>query len=156
MSERPDRSDSGYWACFVQSINGLIALALFALALLFSGAFSFQREPFSIERAMRGSSVILLPVIAVITSVILLWLRNKWGWYLTLLTNLILEWGMGNQLFRSLVTERRSPASRNLHQGDFFLVLANLLLVAPIFLLVLPESRREYLTSIPSEESVVP
>ncbi|MBB5057666.1 hypothetical protein HDF16_002372 [Granulicella aggregans] len=156
MSDRPDRSYWGFWACFVQSINGLVALALFALDFFLSGTLGPNGSTFSTDRAIYGSSLLRLPVVAIVFSIPLLWHRNKWGWYLTIVTNLILEWGMGYQLVRGFITEHHSSMPRTSYLGDRVFILANLMLLTPIILLLLPESRQEYLTKTPAEEAILP
>jgi hypothetical protein len=139
MRERPDRSYWGFWASFIQSLLAAVVLVAFCWALFFLG--TLRSGPFDIETAVQVGERLLLPVAAIVIAAVLLWLRTKWGWFLTLLINALMGLLTGYLLFHDLLL----PHNHSYPNLVWRLASLQILLWLPVILLLVPETRRDFL-----------
>jgi hypothetical protein len=145
MSDRPLRSTPSQCACLLETVFASIAFGVYAFVVWLAGSFNFSPDaPFKWKIAFQFGSLFFLPVATVVAAVVLLWLRNRWGFYLTFIANaagayLVCLW-FANDLKARLRGPNHLPLVTELGLASLIAII-----IAPIVLLVLPTSRRDFL-----------
>jgi hypothetical protein len=119
----------------------LAAVVLVALGwgVFFLG--TLRSGPFDIETAIQVGERLSLPVAAIVIAAVLLWLRTKWGWLLTLLINALMGRLTGYLLFHDLLLQHNHSYPNLVWR----LASLQILLWLPVIMLLIPETRRDFL-----------
>jgi hypothetical protein len=146
MSSRPKRSPLYLITCLIQTLFAFMVFAVITIVFAAAGSSlaTATSRPFDWRAAASHSAWLVGPFNFVLSPTVYLWLRSRWGWYLTFVTNSVfacLAWsGLYGDL-RQRVTKGYWSSPLGMVFFEAMVLAASL---TPMILLLLPSNRHEF------------